>query len=182
MYIQHCIITSICFPLLCCQGKKKKKSPEQPILTTFFSYWKPFVANDYAIYFTGHCRDIDKWGTPEGKVILNTSSYLTLAVFIEHKPSIPTASWITYWIHFSKSVKATFAIHCLKTVKEYYNSSVQEYWVKVWPDLAFITLFKNIFKTFLDTVFRPCKVMGSSSLGFFDIRTFKAVLTHRDSW
>lgn len=72
---------------------EKNNSSEQPTLTTFFqvrwviTYRRPSVANDDVIYFPGHCRGIDKCGTPEGEVILNTSSSLTLNASVELKPS-----------------------------------------------------------------------------------------------
>lgn len=72
---------------------KKNNSSEQPTLTIFFqvrwviTYCRPSVANDDVIYFPGHCRGIDKCSTPEGEVILNTSSSLTLAVSVAPKPS-----------------------------------------------------------------------------------------------
>lgn len=95
IYIQHCIITNILSPLSCSQEKKVCRIAYSHHLfqvRRVISYWKPFVANDYVIYFPGHCRDTDKWGTPEGKVILNTSSSLTLAIFVEHNPSKAPAS------------------------------------------------------------------------------------------
>lgn len=87
------------------------------------SYWKPFVASNSVIYFSGHCWGTYKWGTPEGKVILNTSSCLTLATFVEQKPSILPASWINClvtMIYCNKTAKATFVIRLKKKKKGHF--------------------------------------------------------------
>lgn len=128
MYIQPCIITALSQSPLLFSWRKKKvfriaHSYHLFQVRRVISYYKSFVANDYVIYFTGRYRDIEKWGTPEGKVILNTSSCLTLAVFVEQMPSTPTASWIIYCIvsrtYFNKSAKAPFAIWFKKNKKKY---------------------------------------------------------------
>lgn len=155
MYIQHCICTTISSPLLCSQKKTPKNlfriahSHHLFQVRRVISYWKPFVASNYVIYFSGHCWGTYKWGTPEGKVILNTSSCLTLATFVEQKPSILPASWINClvtMINCNKTAKATFVIRFKKKKKMVVFFSSRILWQKFSPTWLLLSYAKTFLK------------------------------------